>query len=152
MQEATFGAGCFWGVQKKFDALPGVLDSEVGFMGGTTEHPSYQDVCRGNTHHAEVVHFYYDPAVISYKELLDAFFSFHDPTQKDAQGADRGDQYRSAIFYYTEEQKKEAQEAIQKRTDEGVYAPKTIQTVITPATTFWKAEEYHQKYLEKKGS
>lgn len=150
MEKATFAAGCFWGVEETFRQLPGVVDTAVGFMGGTTENPSYRDVCGGRTGHAEVVHLEYDPARISYDELLEAFWRSHDPTTLNRQGPDVGDQYRSAIFHHTPEQEAAAR-ASKERHDAGGRFRRPIVTAIEPAATFWRAEEYHQRYLEKRG-
>jgi len=145
---ATFGAGCFWGVEYAYTKLLGVVKTEVGFMGGDKKDPSYENVCAGDTGHAEVLKIEYDPEKISYKELLDKFWEVHDPTQINAQGLDIGAQYRSVIFYYSEDQKKEAGESLkvtQKKFD------KPIVTAIESTSEFYKAEEYHQKYFEKTG-
>lgn len=150
MEKATFGAGCFWGVEVAFQRLPGVLDTAVGYAGGTLENPTYKDVCTGNTNHAEVVEVTFDPVKISYAQLLDAFFSLHDPTQKDRQGPDWGTQYRSVIFFHSPERQQMALAAIARLTKENKF-PKPIVTQVVPASTFWRAEEYHQKYLEKRG-
>ena len=151
MEKATFAAGCFWGVEETFRTLPGVLDTAVGFMGGTTDSPSYREVCTGRTGHAEVVQLEYDPARISYDRLLDAFWSCHDPTTKDRQGPDVGTQYRSAIFYHTPEQEAAARKSIARLESEGRFR-RPIVTMIEPASAFWRAEEYHQRYLEKQGA
>jgi peptide methionine sulfoxide reductase msrA/msrB len=145
---ATFAAGCFWGVEDKFSKINGVLETAVGFTGGTVEDPSYQQVCQGNTGHAEAVHILYDPDIVSYTELLEAFFRFHDPTQLNKQGPDVGSQYRSAIFFHSEEQKKEAENMIQQLGNSDRY-PSPIVTQIKPASEFHMAEEYHQKFYEK---
>lgn len=150
MEKATFAAGCFWGVEETFRQLPGVLDTAVGFMGGTTANPSYREVCGGRTGHAEVVHLEFDPARISYEELLEAFWSCHDPTTLNRQGPDVGDQYRSAIFYHTPEQEAAAR-ASKERLEAAGRFRRPIVTAIEPALTFWRAEEYHQRYLEKRG-
>lgn len=145
---ATFAAGCFWGVEDKFGKMRGVVRTAVGYTGGSGENPSYQQVCRGNTGHAEAIHIVYDPGIVSYKELLDVFFRLHDPTQLNRQGADIGSQYRSAIFYHNEEQKREAENMIDKLGKSGRFqAP--IVTQIKPASDFYPAEEYHQKFYEK---
>ena len=147
-QIATFAAGCFWGVEDKFSKIEGVVQTTVGYTGGTLDNPSYQQVCRGNTGHAEAVHILFDPAVVSYTVLLDAFFCLHDPTQMDRQGPDIGSQYRSAIFYHDEAQKKEAEKTIELLGKSGRYdAP--IATQIMPATDFYPAEEYHQDFYQK---
>jgi peptide-methionine (S)-S-oxide reductase len=151
MEKATFAAGCFWGVEETLRQLPGVVDTAVGFMGGTTANPSYREVCGGRTGHAEVVHLEYEPSRISYDELLEAFWSCHDPTTLNRQGPDVGDQYRSAIFWHTPEQEAAAH-ASKERLDAGGRYRRPIVTAIEPAGTFWRAEEYHQRYLEKRGA
>jgi peptide-methionine (S)-S-oxide reductase len=145
-----FGAGCFWGVEAKFRQLPGVSDAIVGYSGGSTENPSYEEVCTDRTGHAEVVQVEYDPQVISYEKLVEEFFANHDPTTRNRQGPDFGSQYRSAIFYYTPEQKAAA-EAVKERLEASGQFPRPIVTEITPAAEFYRAEEYHQRYLEKRG-
>ncbi|PIE23977.1 MAG: peptide-methionine (S)-S-oxide reductase [Neptuniibacter caesariensis] len=147
---ATFAAGCFWGIELKFSQLPGVLNTAVGYMGGTTDQPSYQDVCRGDTHHAEVVQLQYDERLLDFTTLLNAFWNMHDPTTLNRQGPDIGTQYRSAIFYHDEQQKELAEASKQKLDSSSAFTEKIV-TEIVPATTFWRAEEYHQKYLEKRG-
>ena len=147
-EEATFGAGCFWHVQDEFDKVKGVVDTAVGFAGGTVPEPSYERVCRGDTGHAEVVHIKFDPKKVSYDQLLDIFWKMHDPTQLNRQGPDTGEQYRSVIFYYNDEQKKAAERSRQKLEKSGKYK-KPIATQIVPASKFFRAEEYHQKYLQK---
>lgn len=147
---ATFGAGCFWGVEAAFRQLAGVVATTVGFMGGHVENPSYQDVCTKETGHVEVVQVEYDPEKISYEQLLAAFWECHDPTQVNRQGWDVGDQYRSVIFFHTPKQRKLAAELKEKLDASGNYK-KPIATSIEPAQDFWKAEEYHQQYYEKKG-
>ena len=151
MQKATFGAGCFWGVEAAFAAIPGVTATAVGYEGGKLERPTYKDVCTDSTGHAEVVEVDFDPAVVSYDKILDAFFELHDPTTMNRQGPDWGTQYRSAIFTHSPEQEAQANAKIQQLTAEGRFKPKRIVTVVEPADTFWRAEEYHQKYLEKRG-
>jgi len=146
----AFGAGCFWHVEEDFRKLPGVISTTVGYMGGRTENPTYKDVCSNKTGHIETVLIEYDPRKISFSKLLDTFFSIHNPTSKDRQGLDFGTQYRSAIFYYTEKQKKDAEEKIKLLENSGKYR-RPIVTVVLKAQEFYKAEEYHQKYLEKKG-
>ncbi len=150
MAKAMFGAGCFWGVEAKFRQLPGVSDAIVGYSGGSTENPSYEEVCTDRTGHAEVVQVEYDPQVISYEKLVEEFFANHDPTTRNRQGPDFGSQYRSAIFYYTPEQKAAA-EAVKERLEASGQFPRPIVTEITPAAEFYRAEEYHQRYLEKRG-
>jgi peptide-methionine (S)-S-oxide reductase len=148
--KATFGAGCFWGVEMSFRRLDGVLDTAVGYAGGRTENPTYREVCAHTTGHAEVVEIDYDPAVISYDELLETFFSMHDPTQVNRQGPDVGDQYRSAIFFHSPEQQSAAEQAKAELEASGRFR-RPIATVIEPAPTFWRAEEVHQRYIEKRG-
>ncbi len=150
MEIATFGAGCFWGVEVAFMKTPGVLETAVGYMGGTTERPTYTQVCTDTTGHAEVVQVAFDPAKVSYESLLERFFDLHDPTQLNRQGPDVGRQYRSAVFYHTPEQQAAAQAAKQRLQDSGRYAQPVV-TSIEPAATFWRAEDYHQKYLTKRG-
>jgi peptide-methionine (S)-S-oxide reductase len=150
MEKATFGAGCFWGVEATFRQVPGVKSTAVGFEGGTFESPSYKDVCSGKTGHAEVVQIEYDPAKVSYEQLLEIFWNNHDPTTKNRQGPDVGLQYRSVIFYHTPEQKKAAIASKGKLAHSHKFN-KPIVTQIVPASTFWRAEEYHQQYLEKQG-
>jgi peptide-methionine (S)-S-oxide reductase len=147
-RKATFGAGCFWGVEAAFRQLEGVTKTEVGYEGGRLANPSYDDVCSHTTGHAEVVEVTYDPERISYEELLDVFWRKHDPTQLNRQGWDIGDQYRSAVFFHDEEQRAAA-EASKAREQANWRRP--IVTVVEPAQTFWPAEDYHQQYLEKRG-
>jgi peptide-methionine (S)-S-oxide reductase len=147
-KKATFGAGCFWGVEAAFRQLDGVTATRVGYTGGTLENPSYEDVCSHTTGHAEVVEVTYDPEQISYDELLRVFWGKHDPTQLNRQGWDVGDQYRSAIFFHDEDQRAAA-EASKVAEQASHRAP--IVTEITPAQTFYEAEDYHQQYLEKRG-
>jgi peptide-methionine (S)-S-oxide reductase len=150
METATFGAGCFWGVEAAFGSCQGVVSTSVGYMGGHFENPSYLDVVSRITGHAEVCQVEYEPSVVSYEVLLDIFWSIHDPTSLNRQGADRGEQYRSVIFFHTQEQ-----EQIGKRSKENLERlskyDKAIVTQIQPASTYWLAQEYHQQYLEKKG-
>lgn len=150
-EKATFGAGCFWGVEMKLAAIPGVTRTAVGYEGGAMERPSYQDVCTDQTGHAEVVELEFEPEKVSYGELLDAFFALHDPTTMNRQGPDWGTQYRSVVFAHSAEQEQAAKAKIEELTAEGRYKPKRIVTQVVPAGTFWRAEEYHQKYLEKRG-
>lgn len=152
MQElATFGAGCFWGVEAAFRRVPGVIDAAVGYSGGSTANPTYRDVCSDDTGHAEVVQVTFDPEKVSYPQLLDVFWTVHDPTQVNRQGPDHGTQYRSAIFFHSPEQEAAAKKAKQELQASGRFrAP--IATEITPSGTFWRAEEYHQRYLEKRGA
>lgn len=145
---ATFGAGCFWGVEETFLRTPGVLSTRVGYTGGATEHPTYEEVCHRGTGHAEAVEVTFDPAVIPYDDLLRVFWENHDPTQKNRQGPDVGDQYRSVIFAHTDEQKRKAETSMAA---EASRHAKPIATVIVPASAFWPAEEYHQQYLRKRG-
>jgi peptide-methionine (S)-S-oxide reductase len=150
MEKATFGAGCFWGVEYAFRHVKGVMDAAVGYMGGTLENPTYKDLCTDGTGHAEVVHVEFDPNVVSYEELLEIFWKIHDPTQMNRQGPDSGTQYRSVIFYHSEEQQTKAAESKNKLKNSGAFN-KPIATEIAPASTFYRAEEYHQRYFEKHG-
>jgi peptide-methionine (S)-S-oxide reductase len=150
-EKATFGAGCFWGVEAAFAAIPGVTSTAVGYEGGQLDRPNYKDVCTDQTGHAEVVELDFDPEKVSYEHLLDAFFALHDPTTLNHQGPDWGTQYRSAIFYHSPEQEKQALAKIEQLTAAGRIKPKRIVTKVEPAQTFWSAEEYHQRYLEKRG-
>ena len=150
MDKATFGAGCFWGVEAAFRELPGVVDAAVGYLGGTLVNPTYKDVCSDNTGHAEVVEVTYDPAQISYEKLLDLFWTVHNPTTLNRQGPDVGSQYRSAIFFHTPEQRMAAERSKQQLAASGKF-PRPIVTEITPTSTFYRAEEYHQQYLAKRG-
>ena len=147
---ATFGAGCFWGVEETFRAVPGVVDTAVGYMGGTLKNPTYRDVCTDRTGHAEVVEVKYEPAQVSYDTLLDVFWNNHDPTTLNRQGPDFGTQYRSAIFFYTPEQEAAAKASKERLAASGRFR-RPIVTEITPAGPFYRAEEYHQRYLEKRG-
>ena len=149
-EKATFAAGCFWGVEEEFRKLDGVVDTAVGYEGGHTEKPSYKEVCTDSTGHAEVVQVEYDPAKISYQRLAELFFAAHDPTQVNRQGPDYGTQYRSAIFVHTPEQAKIASDTKAALDASGKFR-KPIATEILPAQTFWRAEEYHQQYLAKRG-
>lgn len=151
LQKATFGAGCFWGVEAEFRQLPkGVVSTAVGYEGGTMKNPTYRDVCTDRTGHAEAVEVEYDPAEISYDDLLKVFWENHDPTTLNRQGPDVGKQYRSVIFYHTPEQQAAALASKEKLEKAGKYR-RPIVTEIVPATTFYRAEEYHQQYLEKRG-
>jgi len=150
-EKATFGAGCFWGVEAAFARLPGVESTAVGFEGGTLDRPTYRDVCTDQTGHAEVVELDFDPEKITYNELLDAFFDLHDPTTMNRQGPDWGTQYRSVVFFHSPAQEQAAREKIEQLTAAGRYKPKRIVTQVVPAQTFWRAEDYHQRYLEKRG-
>jgi peptide-methionine (S)-S-oxide reductase len=150
MAKATFGAGCFWGIESAFRQVPGVKDAVVGYMGGTLENPTYQDVCTDRTGHAEVVQVDYDPAQLSYEDLLRVFFEIHDPTQLNRQGPDYGKQYRSVIFFHDAEQEAAARAAKEQLDGAGRF-PRKIVTQIAPATEFYRGEEYHQRYFEKHG-
>lgn len=150
MEIATFGAGCFWGVEETFRKLNGVKSTAVGYMGGITENPSYEDVCQKNTRHVEVVKINFNPEEISYKDLLDIFWVSHDPTTLNRQGPDIGDQYRSVIFYQNPQQKIEAEESKEKMQSSGRFGKKIV-TAIEPAKKFYIAEDYHQQYLKKRG-
>ena len=149
-EKATFGAGCFWGVEATFRELDGVLDAAVGYEGGHTPNPTYEQVCTDQTGHAEVVEVSYDPAKISYDRLLDVFWSAHDPTQVNRQGPDHGTQYRSAIFFHTPEQEQVARDS-KARLETSGRLRRPIATKIEPASQFTRAEEYHQQYLGKRG-
>jgi peptide-methionine (S)-S-oxide reductase len=152
MQEiATFGAGCFWGIEAAFRRVPGVLDAAVGYSGGRTQNPSYQEVCTDTTGHAEVVQVTFDPEKLSYDQLLDVFWTIHDPTQVNRQGPDYGKQYRTAIFFHSPEQEAAAKKSKQALEASGKLR-RPVATEITPAGPFWRAEEYHQRYLEKRGA
>jgi peptide-methionine (S)-S-oxide reductase len=147
-EKATFGAGCFWGVEIEFRNVPGVVDTAVGYEGGTLPNPTYEDVCSHTTGHAEVVQVEFDPDEVSYDQLLDVFWGVHDPTQVNRQGPDVGSNYRSVIFFHSPEQEEMALESkarAQARFD------RPIATEISPASDFWRAEEYHQQYLVKRG-
>lgn len=148
--KATFAAGCFWGVEARLAEVSGVLDTAVGYEGGSIENPTYKDVCTDQTGHAEVVEVTFDPSRLSYDALLDHFFALHDPTQLNRQGPDSGTQYRSAIFAHTDDQLREAGAKISELNAAGVFRGPIV-TRIESAGTFWKAEEYHQRYLEKRG-
>ena len=150
LAQASFGAGCFWGVEAAFRDVPGVKETAVGYQGGTLKDPTYEDVCSGRTGHAEVVHVVYDSAKVSYDKLLDLFWAEHDPTTPNRQGPDVGTQYRSVIFYYTPEQKAAAEAAKAKLEQAGQFR-RPIVTQIVAVPEFYRAEEYHQKYLEKRG-
>ena len=150
MATATFGAGCFWGVEAAFRQVPGVRSTAVGYAGGAIDRPSYEMVCTGRTGHAEVVQIDYDPEQVGYDQLLDLFWSSHDPTQLNRQGPDIGSQYRSVIFFHDAEQEKLAKASLARLEASGIHR-RAIVTEIMPASTFWKAEDYHQQYLEKRG-
>jgi peptide methionine sulfoxide reductase msrA/msrB len=147
-QKATFAAGCFWGVEHKFRQINGVVSTRVGYAGGHVKNPTYRQVCNGNTRHAEAVEITFDPAVLSYSDLLETFFTLHDPTQKNRQGPDIGEQYRSAIFYHDEAQKQSALKAIEK-IETSKHFRRSIATQVLPAPEFYEAEKYHQQYYEK---
>ena len=150
MGQATFGAGCFWGVQAAFQRVKGVTKTLVGYMGGDPEEPTYEAVCSGTTGHAEVVQVEFDPSQVSYEDLLDVFWEIHDPTSLNRQGWDIGSQYRSVIFHHTPEQLKSATDAVKKLQESGKFSQE-IATEISPASDAWVAEDYHQDYLAKKG-
>jgi peptide-methionine (S)-S-oxide reductase len=149
-EKAIFGAGCFWGVEAAFRQVKGVVSTAVGYSGGRTANPTYKEVCSDRTGHAEVVQVEYDPSQVSYDDLLKVFWENHDPTQMNRQGPDLGTQYRSAIFYTTQEQEAAARASKEALVQSGRYR-RPIATEITPAGEFFRAEEYHQQYLEKKG-
>ncbi len=151
MEKATFGAGCFWGVEAAFRRIRGVTETAVGYAGGTTRNPTYEAVCSGETGHAEVVQLTFSPSEVSYEELLEVFWSIHDPTTLNRQGADVGSQYRSVIFWHSEDQKAAAEASKEKKTGLGVFR-KPIVTEIEPAPDFTLAEDYHQQYLDKRGA
>ncbi len=148
LQKATFAAGCFWGIQHYFDQVPGVLVSRAGYIGGHKENPTYEEVCSHTTGHAEAIEIEFDPELVSYETLAKHFFRIHDPTQLNRQGPDIGDNYRSAIFYHNQEQKKTAEEVIKLL--QGNYQ-KPIVTQIVPALKFFEAEDYHQKFTQRTG-
>ncbi len=150
MDRATFGAGCFWGVEAAFREVRGVKSTAVGYLGGAVKNPTYKDVCTGRTGHAEVVQVEYDPAEVSYPKLLDGFWGCHDPTTPNRQGPDVGTQYRSAIFFHTPDQEGAAR-ASKENLQAGDYSTRPIVTEIISTTEFYRAEEYHQQYLEKRG-
>src|ERR1700716_1404364 len=150
MENATFGAGCFWGVEAAFRQIKGVKETAVGYMGGKLKDPTYEDVCTDRTGHAEVVQVEFDPSQVSYEELLNVFWDNHDPTTLNRQGPDTGTQSRSAIFFHTPEQEATAKAAKDALGKSGRYK-RPIVTEITPAPEFWRAEDYHQQYLEKRG-
>jgi peptide-methionine (S)-S-oxide reductase len=151
MEKATFGAGCFWGVEARFQQVPGVIETAVGYEGGTLDNPTYKDVCTDRTGHAEVVELTFDPEKVSYQALLNLFFELHDPTQVNRQGPDWGTQYRTVVFYHSPAQEKAARETIAQLEASHRFS-KPIATQVVPASTFWRAEDYHQKYLEKRGA
>lgn len=150
MEKATFGAGCFWGVEEKFRQTKGVVGTKVGYSGGHTENPTYEQVCGKQTGHAEVVEVTFDPAVISYEQLLKIFFEMHDPTTLNRQGPDHGSQYRSAIYFHSTEQEQQAKEMIAALSTAKAFRDPIV-TEVTAAKPFYDAEEYHQKYLAKRG-
>ena len=150
-KKATFGAGCFWGVEAAFRRVPGVIATEVGYMGGSLKNPSYEDVCTGKSGHAEVVQVTYDPEKVTYEHLLDLFWSVHDPTQLNRQGPDIGTNYRSVIFYHDADQGKLARRSKENLEVSGTFGFGRIMTAIQPAAEFYRAEEYHQHYYEKHG-
>jgi len=147
---ASFAAGCFWGVEARFREISGVIDAAVGYMGGETDNPGYQQVCSGNTGHAESVQLLFDEKKVSYSELLDVFFALHNPTTLDRQGPDFGSQYRSAVFWHDSEQQAEAEKKISELNASGKWQDPVV-TQVAEAGKFWRAEEYHQRYLEKNG-
>lgn len=148
MEKATFGAGCFWGVEARFRKVKGVIDAVVGYSGGKTKNPTYKDVCTDKTGHAEVVQVTYDPSIVSYEDLLEVFWNIHNPTTLNRQGWDIGTQYRSVVFYHSEGQKERALKLKDEFDKSGRYK-NPIVTEITPASEFYRAEEYHQRYNEK---
>ena len=150
-QTASFAAGCFWGVEARFREVGGVLDAVSGYMGGHTQNPSYQDICRGDTGHAEAVQVVFDDEQVSYRELLDLFFDLHNPTTLNRQGPDFGSQYRSAVFWHDEEQRTATEQKISEVNASGKW-PGPVVTQLDKAPEFWRAEEYHQRYFEKNGA
>ena len=146
-EKATFGAGCFWGVEDAYRKTPGVIETAVGYEGGHTENPTYEQVCAGNTGHAEVTQVTFDPDQVSYEELVEKFWAIHDPTQLNRQGPDVGDQYRTVIFTHSPEQEEIANRSLENARER---FKKPIMTTVEPATGFWRAEEYHQCYLQKR--
>lgn len=149
-EQATFAAGCFWGVEEAFRRLDGVIETEVGYTGGHVDSPTYEQVCRGDTGHAEAVRVRYDPSRISLEQLLDVFWREHDPTQKDRQGPDVGHQYRSAVFVRDERQRQTVERSRDALQASGRLR-RPVATTIEPEVTFWRAEEYHQQYFAKRG-
>ena len=148
MEKATFGAGCFWGVQKEFNKIKGIANTTVGYMGGNLKNPTYENVCTNKTGHVEVVQIQFDPTIVSYEKLLEVFWEIHDPTQFNRQGPDTGTQYKSVIFYHNEKQKNLAEKSKNKLQKSNRFK-KPIATEIKSSEIFYKAEEYHQNYLEK---
>ena len=148
MARATFAGGCFWGTEEAFRTVDGVIDTAVGYMGGSTENPTYEMVCTGRTGHAEVVDINFDPTVISYSQLVEIFWTIHNPTSFNFQGVDTGTQYRTAIFYHDDEQRQQAEESKASLAASGTYELPIV-TEITPSGPFWRAEEYHQQYFMK---
>lgn len=151
LKKATFGAGCFWHVEEAFCRIPGVVSTSVGYSGGTIEYPTYEQVCSDITGHAEVVEIVYDPSKVSYEELLRVFWEIHDPTTPNRQGLDIGSQYRSVIFYHDPEQESTARAVKEQLQSSKRFGDRKIYTEILPASKFYRAEEYHQKYLQKHG-
>ena len=150
-EKATFAAGCFWGVEEMFRKVPGVLKTRVGYIGGKTEDPTYEQVCTGRTNHAEALEIDFDPTQVGFQHLMELFFENHDPTTLNRQGPDVGTQYRSGVFYHSPEQQKAAEAEIEKRENSGDYA-QPIVTEVVPAGTFYSAEEYHQRYFQRRGA
>jgi peptide-methionine (S)-S-oxide reductase len=150
MEVATLAGGCFWCLEAVFDQLAGVESCESGYMGGRTENPTYDDICTGETGHAEVVRITYDPAILSFRDMLAVFFTIHDPTTLNRQGNDVGTQYRSAIFFHTPEQEADARQVIAGLSAKGLWSDPIV-TEVVPASTFWQAEDYHQEYFERVG-
>lgn len=150
IEKATFAAGCFWGVEAAFSKQPGVISAQSGYTGGTTPDPAYEDVCGGRTGHAEAVELEFDTGTVSYEELLDLFWEIHDPTTTDRQGPDVGSQYRSAIFFHSPEQEKAARASRDQLQQSGRFVKKIV-TGISQASTFYRAEDYHQQYFRKHG-
>ena len=150
MAKATFAAGCFWGIEAAFRKVDGVTDASVGYAGGSTQNPTYEQVCSGQTGHAEVVEVNFDAEKVSYDELLNVFWNIHDPTQLNRQGPDVGTQYRTAVFYHDEDQKQMAEVSKEKQEASGRHSDPIV-TEVTEATDFWIAEDYHQRYFEKMG-
>jgi peptide-methionine (S)-S-oxide reductase len=150
LKKAAFAAGCFWGVETAFRQVKGVIDTQVGYMGGSVDSPNYKLVCSGRTGHAESLELTFDPTIVSYEQLLDLFWSIHNPTQVNRQGVDVGSQYRSVIFFYDEEQREKADLSKKQMQNSGRFT-KPIATEIVAASKFWRAEEYHQRYSEKHG-